>query len=383
MKPQKPHLRMLLIVFVLPAAGAWRSACGEAPRATSETIARAPQSADSVFSRERHVTRLAEGVYTIRHSDPFPGWVHGNTTVIIGTNEVLVVDSCQLSACAREDIAQIRQWTHKPVRYLINTHWHLDHTGGNKDYTDAFPSLTIVAHAETRKMMDATRVSLPRLTLKDAMTTQARLQKSVGTGHSPDGTPITESDKAETVQRLALIGAIIDEAKSFAYRGPTLVFDCELDVDLGNREVQIRHLGRGNTAGDALVYLPKERILIAGDLLDHPVPYAFGGYPSEWIQTLTRMAQLDAQMIVPGHGQVLQDKTFLYQVIDLMKFVVMQVNDELDRNFEATLDDVKKSLDLKSFRQALAGDDSANAGFFDNAIGSSFVELAYYEAKQR
>ena len=60
---------------------------------------------------------------------------------------------------------------------------------------------------------------------------------------------------------------------------PTLAFDRELDLDLGGREVRILHLGRGNTAGDAVVYLPREKILAAGDLLDHPVPYLGGGYP--------------------------------------------------------------------------------------------------------
>jgi cyclase len=390
MKPQKPLWFVLLLFFVVLSvkgpslsAGTGRSAYVEATRARFGTIAAAPLPADSVFSKERQVTKLAEGVYTIRHEDPFPGWVHGNTTVIIGTKEVFVVDSCQLSAAAREDIAQIRQWTDKPVRYLLNTHWHMDHTGGNKDYLDAFPSLAIVAHTETRKMMDATSMSLPALMLKDATATQVQLQKNIESGKSPDGKPLTERDKAETARKLALIGAIVDQAKGLAYRGPTLTFDRELNVDLGNREVQIKHLGRGNTAGDALVYLPKGKILIAGDLLDHPVPYAFDGYPSEWIQTLERMAQLDAETIVPGHGEVLHDKTFLYQVIDLMKSVVAQVNEQLNRNDEATLDEVKKSLDVKSFRQAIAGDDKANAGFFDNSIGSSFVELAYHEAKQR
>lgn len=374
---------VLLLVLVILSVGAWRSAYAEAIRVTFGMMASAPVPADSVLSPERNVTKLAEGIYTIRHQDPFPGWVHGNTTVIIGTKEVFVVDSCQLSASAREDIAQIRRWTDKPVRYLLNTHWHLDHTGGNKDYMDAFPSLMIVTHAETKKMMQATSMSLPSQALKDATATQARLQKAIETGKSPNGSALTERDKTEAQHRLVLIGAIIDQAKAFTYLGPNLVFDRELDVDIGGREVQIKHWGRGNTTGDALVYLPRERILIAGDLLDHPVPFAYDGYPSEWIRTLTKMAQLDAETIVPGHGEVLHDKTFLYQVVDLMNSVVAQVNEHLNRNDGATLDEVKKSLDLKSFRQAMAGDDKTNAEFFDDSIGSSFVALAYHEAKQR
>jgi cyclase len=82
---------------------------------------------DSVATPQRTVTKLAEGVYEIRHKDPPDHYMNGNTVVIIGDSGVLVVDSCYLPSSAREDIAQIRQWTNKPVRYLFNTHWHNDH----------------------------------------------------------------------------------------------------------------------------------------------------------------------------------------------------------------------------------------------------------------
>ena len=85
-----------------------------------------------------------------RAPDTFP---QGNSTVIIGEREALVVDSCYMSSSAAEDIAQIRQWTNKPVRYLVNTHWHFDHTMGNGVYWDAFPGLSIVAHTETARQI--------------------------------------------------------------------------------------------------------------------------------------------------------------------------------------------------------------------------------------
>ena len=83
---------------------------------------------DSGKSLKRTVTKLADGIYTIRHKDAPDTFPQGNTTVIIGDREVLVVDSCYLPSSAREDIADIRTWTNKPVRYLVNTHWHFDHT---------------------------------------------------------------------------------------------------------------------------------------------------------------------------------------------------------------------------------------------------------------
>src|SRR5215213_3722212 len=108
---------------------------------------------DSGKTLERTVTKLAEGIYTIRHKDAPDTFPQGNTTVIIGDREVLVVDSCYLPSSAREDIAQIKQWTNKPVRYLVNTHWHFDHTMGNGVYWEAFSPLAIIAHAETAKQI--------------------------------------------------------------------------------------------------------------------------------------------------------------------------------------------------------------------------------------
>src|SRR5689334_10408257 len=83
--------------------------------------------AESTTSHQRSVRKLSDGVYLILHPLAPDHFTEGNTVVIIGDTAVLVVDSCYLPSSAREDIAQIREWTDKPVRYLLNTHWHNDH----------------------------------------------------------------------------------------------------------------------------------------------------------------------------------------------------------------------------------------------------------------
>src|SRR5579862_9263578 len=108
-----------------------------------------------------------------------------------------------------------------------------------------------------------------------------------------------------------------------------MTFDHDFTIDLGNREVQIKFLGRGNTAGDAVAYLPKDRILVAGDLVAAPIPNTYDGYPSEWIQTLQNLGALDAGTIVPGHGSVMHDKAYLFLVRDLLKSAVDQMNAKL------------------------------------------------------
>jgi cyclase len=338
---------------------------------------------DTLLTEERKVTELAPGVYEIQHKDPLPGWVNGNTVVVIGDREVLVVDSCQVSSFAKEDIAQIRQWTSKPVRYVVNTHWHQDHNGGNRDYLEAFPGVAIVAHPMTKVMIDSTIPNAGPEMLKQANELHERLTKRLETGKEDDGRPLTDERRAVTQTRLAQIEQVQAAAKTFTYQLPTFTFDSELSIDLGGREVQVMHLGRGNTAGDVVVYLPREKILATGDLVVSPVPYAFDGYPAEWIETLDKLDSIDAAVIVPGHGGVMRDKTYLRQVREVMKYVVEQVHAQLRKGNDMSLDDVKKAIDLKELRAKFCGSDQMCAGFFDVSVGDKLVGFAYHEAQQR
>jgi cyclase len=329
----------------------------------------------------RNVTKLADGVYFIQHADSNNGAASGNTTVIIGERQVFVVDSGFLPSVAREDIAQIRQWTNKPVAYLLNTHFHNDHNNGNKTYLDAFPSLAIIAQEETRRDMDLIQPgNVERMPIQLAATIAAFKQ-----GKRKNGQLLTEDEKKEVQQLLPTLEQRLAEYKTLVYQPPTLMFVDHLDIDLGGREIQVKHLGRGNTPGDAIVYLPKEKILIAGDLLVHPIPYTFDGYPSEWVQTLQRMAQLDADTIVPGHGPVLHDKTYLYLVADLLNSSVDQVRARVRQighpGFHS-LDEVEDFVNLTPFRQKFAGDNKDLQQEFDQMV-TQLVKITFTEAAQR
>jgi cyclase len=340
--------------------------------------------ADSVITRQRTFVKIAEGVYVIRHPDAPDTFPQGNTTVIVGDREVLVIDSCYLPSSAREDINQIRQWTQKPVRYLLNTHWHYDHTMGNGTYAEAFPSLIIVAQSETRRQMEGYNPGwFARFPSRAAIFRQ-RLES----GRDANGRTLTAAEKRDFAQAIKGIEPVQAEFKNIKDRMPNLTFDNELNIDLGNREVQIRHFGRGNTAGDAIVYLPKEKILVAGDLLDHPVPYLGGGYPSELARTLRRLSELDAQTIVPGHGQVLEGgygKAYLNQVIEFVQVVSAAVSLEVykigngPRNLEAVREAVAKGIDFNAWRQKFAGDDEDNRALFDGFSMPGLITAAYAE----
>src|SRR5580700_9027195 len=317
---------------------------------------------------ERRVTKLADGVYAIEHKYLNDGNSSGNTTVIIGERVVFVVDSCYRPSSALEDITQIREWTNRPVGYLLNTHFHNDHNNGNKTYMDAFPSLAIIAQEETKKDMDLIQPGNVERAPKEIGAFIAAFKQ----GKAQDGHTLSEDEKKLYQAMVPNMEPLLAEFKTMVYQPPTLTFTDKLDINLGNREVQVKYLGRGNTAGDAIVYLPKEKILAAGDLLVRPIPYTYNGYPSEWVQTLHKMAELDVTTIVPGHGSIMHDKTYLNLVADLLQSAVYQMHArirQLGNPGGHTLDEVKGSVDLAPFRQRFAGNDKDLQSQFDEMAG--------------
>lgn len=354
--------RLRQLVCVLCAAVACLTARPSQVRA-------APPSA----SHQRTVSRLADGVYLILHPIAPDHFTESNTVVIIGDAGVLVVDSGYLPSSAREDIVQIRQWTDKPVRYLLNTHWHNDHTQGNAVYVDAFPAITVIAQSETAKLIPI-RVAAY---IAEYPTRMERFKQEIATRKDPGGRPLTQAEIDDL--KIAVSGgeaaskAVSAEFRNLRVKAPDLAFDRELDVDLGNRQVQLKFLGRGNTAGDAVAYLPKEKILVAGDLVDSPVPFLYGGFPVEQIETLKRMSELDFDTLIPGHGNVLKGKAFVQLEIDLLQAVVSAMTQEIARTsadpqarFEEIKRAVEKQVDKSVWSRRFAPDDADERDFFED-----------------
>jgi len=157
-------------------------------------------------------------------------------------------------------------------------------------------------------------------------------------------------------------------------------------LDRGNPGVQLKFLGRGNTVGDVVAYLPKERISIAGDLVDSPVPFLGGGFPVEQIATLKRMEALDFDTLLPDHGSALSGKAFLRPEITLIEAVVAGMNQEIRRSMEGAqrrFNEIRKAaeqnVDKNAWRQQFAGDDPNDRDSFDVFTWPGLIEAAHAE----
>jgi cyclase len=361
-------IRLPLVCTVLLAA----FAAGAAHAQTSPSAG-----SKSVTTPERIVTEVAKGIHVIRHRDAPDTNPQGNTTVLIGEREVLVVDSGYLPSSTREDIAQIREWTALPVRYLVNTHWHPDHIRGNSLYADAFPGISIIAHTSTPALEEGYDVPNRERYRQRAAVLEEQLKRGTG----PDGKKLSAEARRTMTAQLEARRAVLQEFTGYTPRYPNVTFPGEMSIDLGGRTVELRYLGRGHSSGDIVLYLPREHVLITGDLVASPVPYFFAGYPYEEIDVLERLAAMDAQTIVPGHGEVLRDKALLQRTIALMKDVREQVVSRVRRlgSLSAKLEDVRKDVSYASYEAEFAGTDRESLEFFRESM-DGLVRLFYEQA---
>lgn len=275
------------------------------------------------------VERLADGVYAIIHDDATDQWPHGNTGVVVYDDGVLVVDATYLPSRARADIALIRRLTDQPVRYLVNTHWHMDHTHGNEAYRDAFPQVTIVTERRTREFTALnTRYWSGYSTAPDSPRRQGlrELESELARGTDSTGRAHTAEDKRRLETTIRQRTGELDELAKVRVVVADQVFDGATTLWLGGRRVELVDRGRANSPHDVTVYLPKERILFTGDILvQSPLPYTGMSWPVPWIDVLAEVEKIPVVALVPGHGPVMRDHTYTRQVRELLVAVTSRV----------------------------------------------------------
>jgi glyoxylase-like metal-dependent hydrolase (beta-lactamase superfamily II) len=324
------------------------------------------------------VRKLAEGVYAFLAPDSKTPFVSGNSLVVIGREAALVVDTGHVPALARRMIGDIKHLTSVPVTVVVNTHWHFDHIVGNGEFHAAFPGAAIVSTRETAAQI---RAQVPDYAAKVEAQVAAggpAIRQMLTDGKRPDGTPLSPDDREFFEAELHDFTTAVPAIREMKYAPPTLTFDGEMTFDLGQRTVRVMHLGRGNTAGDAVVYVPDARVVATGDLVVAPVPYATASFMFDWPETMRKLMELPADAIVPGHGPVMHDWRYAHQVVDVMRGITDQV--ERAAADGLSLEDTRKRVDAAAYRDALAGADPFQRRIFNTFFLPGAVKRAYDEA---
>jgi len=276
------------------------------------------------YTARPSVQKVGDGVFLFtssRHGDV--GFV-GNSVAILSDEGVLLFDAGCVPSDSAAVLTELRKLTDKPVRYLVNSHWHWDHWQGNQTYKAAFPGLQIISQENTRILMRDVSVPRTQSDLKDLPLYIASVEKDVATkraAHVPD------AEIRDLEQLLAADKSFLAQKQSVRFTYPNFTYSESATVWLGGREIRLLH-AQAITSGDTYLYLPKEKILVTGDILVRPIPFAVGGtFPTDWIATLQKLIALDATVVVPGHGEPEGAKHALEQDLRLFQKAAQEVRD--------------------------------------------------------
>jgi glyoxylase-like metal-dependent hydrolase (beta-lactamase superfamily II) len=324
------------------------------------------------------ILTLAEDVYGFVWKDPLQPLIEGNALFVVNDRDVLVVDTSNFPTTARRMVAELRKLTDKPVRYVVNTHWHDDHHSGNAVYREVWPGVEFIAHRDTRSDILTRSYGAREHDLAQIAKSSQTLERWIAAGEDDDGKPMDEAreQRAEAIIEANRWG--LDELRAIEEAPPDLTFEDRLVLHRGGRTIELHWLGRGNTRGDIVVLLPNERILATGDLLVYPVPFGFYSYYEEWAATLARLDALPADVLFLSHGYPQRDRTYLHQVQRLLEALVAEAKAAAAAGL--TPEQARERIALPEWRERFAAGDEAKARAFDAYFLAPAVERALRQA---
>jgi cyclase len=270
--------------------------------------------------------------------------VVGNSSFIVNDDDVIVVDDHVSPAAAWVLLQEIKEVTNKPVTTVINTHFHFDHAHGNQIFDQHVVS--IIGHEFTRQMLlnNSTGMPLYRNYVTGLPAQIDDLKKRLA-DESDAGTQATLTTQISVAENN------LASQRELKPTPPNVTLTDRMTLYRGSREIQIRHLGRGHTAGDVVVFLPREKVVMTGDFLTAGLSNMSDSFPDEWVTSLDTLKTLDFDTVLPGHGEAFTDKAKIGYFQDYMRDVWTEVSRLKQQGVSA--EDAAKRADLTKHRAHL------------------------------
>jgi glyoxylase-like metal-dependent hydrolase (beta-lactamase superfamily II) len=315
--------------------------------------------------------KVGDGVYAAVAAPRYK--VNCNAAVIVTDDGVIVVDSHSKPSAARALYQEIQSVTKKPVKKVINTHFHWDHWQGNEAYAGA----EVIASERTKTNLtkpDAGVGGVPYIEKQIANMPKEIQQIKDDIMKAPDA-----ATKARLESSLSQAESFLAELKQLKPALPTRTVSTSLTLKEAGREIQLHVLGRGHTDGDLYIYLPKEKIVATGDALIDWMPFLNDGYPEEWTSTLTALEKLEFAHIVPGHGDV-QPKAHLAFFRGYLQDLIAATKKAAADG--ASLEEMKNTIGNQLAPKYEAGMSKYPLGRYRDRVGQN-VEMVYQKVVKK
>jgi cyclase len=299
----------------------------------------AQSAASTISGKVYQFEKIADGIYYATSSSPMA--TGGNHPIIINDRDVVLVDDGTTPAAARALLEDMKLITDKPVRWVVNTHFHYDHTDGNSVFG---PDVEIIGHEFVRHAIADFDV-VHREPLKTALANMPvqieSLKKQLSDAKDP-------GQGATIEKQLAATQADLSELKTLKPTPPTMTYSAKMTLFRGQREIQLLFLGRGHTQGDTVVYLPKEKIVCTGDLMESRLAYMGDAMFDEWITTLDALKELDFNTVLPGHGVPFHEKSLISAYQGYLSDLITKIAELRKQGLSA--DEAAQKVDLTSHK---------------------------------
>jgi glyoxylase-like metal-dependent hydrolase (beta-lactamase superfamily II) len=322
---------------------------------------------------------LAPGVWAGVRPMSWRQPVVGSTVVVIGKTGVLVYDPAGFALQGERLVRKVAELTELPITHLAVSHWHDDHHLGVYKVLEKFPKAELIAQEFTARAVASPLMGdIDGPSDEELKAQRESMRKALETGTRSDGTPVTESAREYYADVLRYGESVVADMRRAKVSVPTATVKDRRIVDLGGRQVELRHIAPGNTKGDLFLWLPEERILATGDIVVRPTPYGFGSYPRTWAGVLRDLKALDPRVIVPGHGDILTDTAYLDLLAETMDLVVKQVDPRVAEG--KGLEEIRAAFDWSPVQERFTGGDAMRARLFELWFKTPIVEAEYNEA---
>lgn len=286
-------------------------------------------------------------------------FINCNGAVFELSDGLLVVDSHSKPSAAAALVAQIRRTVSpKPVKFLVNSHFHWDHAQGNSYFRQPGSGVKIIAHEATRRLLADGAAERMKAAVENAA-------KALEAAKQRRSSAASAEDRAKLDRTVADTEAYLKELKAFRLELPDITTRGDLTIHDKQQELQIVFRGRGHTEGDISVWSPSRKALATGDLAQAALPFMGDGYPQDWPNTLGGLAQLEFDRFVGGHGGVQTGRRRMDQLRDYIQELSWLVSEGMRRG--KPLEQLQKEITPA----ALA---SMKGGYLEAIAGSGPVE---------
>lgn len=251
------------------------------------------------------IEKVAEGVYAVLARPQ--ALTNCNAAIFENARDILIVDTHSKPSAVASLVSQIRKdITDKPIRYIVNTHFHWDHTQGTPAYKRIAPHADVLASTATRRLLSEEGAARLKASLEEARKSLEGYRQKLAAAKSV-------SEKTYYRNMASQTEAYLDEMRGYAPELPNVTFDRDLVIHDPAHELRLAFRGLGHTSGDVVVFCPPKKVMATGDLLHSALPYIGDGYPKEWPLTLHKLAEFEFERVISGHGPVQHGSDRLYQ----------------------------------------------------------------------